>query len=90
VQQVFLLNKNSFFRIHLLPPFCIKTNFRENRFLGTRWAIGSEKAIPYVKICAENYTKWGGVRNLLLAKWGANLLGREQALPIGKTCRLEV
>ena len=30
------------------------------------------------------------MRNLLLAKWGANLLGREQALRIGKTCRLEV
>jgi hypothetical protein len=59
VQQVFLLNKNSFFRIRLLPSFCIKTNFRENRFFGTRWAIGSEKAIPCVKICAENYTKRG-------------------------------
>ncbi len=87
---MFLLNKNSFFRIHLLPSFCIKTNLRENRFFGARWAIGSEKAIPCVKSCAENYTKWGGMSNLLLAKWGANLLGREQALRIGKTCRLEV
>ena len=59
MQQVFLLNKNSFFRIHLLPSFCIKTNFRENRFFGAKWAIGSEKAIPCVKIYAKNYTKWG-------------------------------
>ena len=53
------LNKNSFYRIHILIPFCIKTNFRENRFFGTRWAIGSEKAIPCVKICTGNYTKRG-------------------------------
>jgi len=24
------------------PPFCIKTNLRENRFFAVRWAIGGE------------------------------------------------
>ncbi|MFC2814434.1 MAG: hypothetical protein ACFN4S_11570, partial [Prevotella conceptionensis] len=31
-----VLNKNSFHRIHRLPPFCIKTNLRENRFFAAR------------------------------------------------------
>ena len=31
-----VLNKNSFHRIHKLPPFYIKTNLRENRFFATR------------------------------------------------------
>ena len=30
------LNKNSFCRIHMLPPFCIKTNLRENRFFAAK------------------------------------------------------
>ncbi|MFC2264790.1 MAG: hypothetical protein ACFNM7_06155, partial [Prevotella conceptionensis] len=45
VQLVLPLNKNSFFRIYLLLPFCIKTNLRENRFFGARWAIGEQKGL---------------------------------------------
>ena len=30
------LNKNSFCRIHILTPFYIKTNLRENRFFAAR------------------------------------------------------
>jgi len=45
VQMPFLLNKNSFC-LHLqLPPFCIKTNLRENRFFAARLAIGGEKGL---------------------------------------------
>ena len=37
------LNKNSF-RLHAqLPPFCTKTNLRENRFFAARWAVGGQK-----------------------------------------------
>jgi len=43
VQLVLPLNKKSFSRIRILPPFCIKTNLRENRFFGARWAIGEQK-----------------------------------------------
>jgi len=41
--MVAVLNKNSFHRIHKLPPFRIKTNLRENRFFATRWAVGGQK-----------------------------------------------
>ena len=34
------LNIYSFFRIHKLAPFCIKTNLRENRFFAASWAVG--------------------------------------------------
>jgi len=37
------LNKNSFCLHAQLPPFCIKTNPRENRFFAARWAIGGQK-----------------------------------------------
>ena len=36
VQITVSLNKNSFCRIHWLPPFCIKTNLRENRLFAAR------------------------------------------------------
>ena len=40
VQMAVALNKNSFC-LHLhVPPFCIKTNLRENRFFAARQAIG--------------------------------------------------
>ena len=43
VQIAFVFNKNSFC-LHLqLPPFCIKTNLRENRFFAARLAIGGRK-----------------------------------------------
>ena len=43
VQMAVILNKNSFCRIHGLPPFCIKSNLRENRFFAARLAIGGRK-----------------------------------------------
>ena len=43
VQMAVFPNKNSFCRIHILPPFCIKTNLRENRFFEAWWAIGGQK-----------------------------------------------
>gem|GEM_PF-7057572 len=36
VQMAIYLNKNSFCRIHMLPPFCIKNNHRENRLFAAR------------------------------------------------------
>ena len=29
--------------MHMLPPFCIKTNLRENRLFAAEWEIGGEK-----------------------------------------------
>ena len=40
VQMAVLLNKYSFYRIHKLTPFCVKTNLRENRIFAARWALG--------------------------------------------------
>ena len=42
-RTVTALNKNSFWRIHIYPPFRIKTNLRENRFFATSRAIGAQK-----------------------------------------------
>jgi len=42
VQMVVYLNKNSFYRIHMLPPFCIKTNLCENRFFVAERAVGEK------------------------------------------------
>ena len=50
------LNKNSFYRIHILIPFCIKTNFRENRFFAARWAVAGKKVSHNVKICTKKIT----------------------------------
>ena len=43
VQMAFLLNKNSFCRMHMLTIFCIKINLRENRIFAARWAIGGRE-----------------------------------------------
>jgi len=43
VVVAFILNKNSFCLHAQLPPFCTKTNLRENRFFAARWAIGGQK-----------------------------------------------
>jgi len=54
-QMTVSLNKNSFCRIHILPPFCIKTNLRENRFFlrqGGRLVDG--KGTHDVKSLTEN------------------------------------
>ena len=51
------LNKNSFCRIRRLPPFCIKTNLRENRLFAARRAIGEQKCTQNVKFSTKNQTK---------------------------------
>ena len=43
VQMAFVFNKNSFCLYLQLPPFCIKTNLRENRFFAARLVIGGRK-----------------------------------------------
>ena len=43
--------------MHMLIPFCIKTNLRENRFFAARWAMVDENGTHNVKFLAENYTK---------------------------------
>ena len=50
------LNKNSFYRIHILIPFCIKTNLRENRFFAARWAVAGKKVTHNVKIHIKKIT----------------------------------
>ncbi len=51
------LNKNSFCRISRLPPFCIKTNLRENRLFAARRAIGGQNGTHNVKFPTKNQTK---------------------------------
>ena len=51
------LNKYSFCRMHMLTLFCIKTNFRENRFFAAKWALVDEKGTHNVKILTKNHTK---------------------------------
>ena len=51
------LNKYSFRCIHMLTPFCIKTNLRENRFFAAKWTIGGKKGTHNVKFSTENLTK---------------------------------
>jgi len=43
--------------MHRLTLFCIKTNFRENRFFAAKWALVDEKGTHNVKILAKNHTK---------------------------------
>ena len=43
--------------MHMLTLFCIKTNFRENRFFAARWALVDEKGTHNVKILTKNHTK---------------------------------
>ena len=42
--------------MHMLTPFCIKTNLRENRFFAARRTIGGKKNTHRVKILAEKFT----------------------------------
>ena len=53
------LNKNSFCLHVQPPPFCTKTNPRENRFFAARLAIGGKKSTHSVKAFAEKLTKFG-------------------------------
>jgi len=50
------LNKNSFYRIQILIPFCIKTNLRENRFFAARWSVAGKKVTHNVKIYTKKIT----------------------------------
>ena len=50
------LNKNSFYRIHILIPFCIKTNLRENRFFEARWTVADKKVTHNVNIYTKKIT----------------------------------
>ena len=43
--------------MHMLTLFCIKTNFRENRFFAAKWALVDEKDTHNVKILTKNQTK---------------------------------
>ncbi|WP_210401278.1 hypothetical protein, partial [Prevotella sp. HMSC073D09] len=53
-QMTVSLNKNSFCRIHILPPFCIKTNLRENRFFAQDRRLVDGKGTHNVKSLTEN------------------------------------
>jgi len=43
VQMAIVLNLYSFYRMHMLTLFSIKTNLRENRVFAMSWAVGSGK-----------------------------------------------
>ena len=42
--------------MHMLTPFCIKTNLRENRFFAERRTIGGKKSTHNVKILTKKFT----------------------------------
>ena len=43
--------------MHMLPPLCIKTNLRKNRFFAVERAVGEKKVSHNVKKLAEKKTK---------------------------------
>ena len=49
-------NKYSFCCIHMLTPFCIKTNLRANRFFAAKCGLVSRKGTYNVKIFTKNIT----------------------------------
>ena len=49
-------NKYSFRCIHMLTPFCIKTNLRENRFFAAKCGLVSRKGTYNVKFFTKNIT----------------------------------
>ena len=51
------LNKYSLYDIRILPPFCIKTNLRENRLFAAEWTIDEQKRPHNVKYHTEKRTK---------------------------------
>ena len=57
MQRATTLNKYSFRCIHMLSPFYIKTNLRENRFFAGKWTVGGKKGTHNVKFSTENLTK---------------------------------
>ena len=61
VQRAAFLNKNSFCPHLQPPPFCIKTNLRENRFFAARRTIGGKKGTHNVKILTEKFTTIEGL-----------------------------
>ena len=42
--------------MHMLTPFCIKINPRENRFFAARRTIGGKKDTHNVKILTKKFT----------------------------------
>jgi len=54
-------NKYSFRCIHMLIPFCIKTNLRENRFFAAKCGLVSRKGAYNVKIFTKNITEADGL-----------------------------
>ena len=42
--------------MHMLTPFCIKINLRENRFFAARRTIGGKKGTHDVKIFTKKFT----------------------------------
>jgi len=56
-RKAVISNKYSLCCIHRLPPFCIKTNLRENRLFAARRAIGEQKGTHNVKFSTKNQTK---------------------------------
>jgi len=59
VQMALLLNKYPSCRIRKPPPFCTKTNLRENRLFAPWCAIGGKNRSHNVKIFAEKWTGEG-------------------------------
>ena len=68
VQMALLLNKYSSCRIRKLPPFCTKTNLRENRLFASWWAIGEKNRSHNVKNFAEKWTKEDGLTRSLVSE----------------------
>ena len=56
VQMAASSNKYSFRCIHMLTPFCIKTNLRENRFFAAKCGLVSRKGTYNVKFFTKNIT----------------------------------
>jgi len=57
VQMAIYLNKNSFCRIHMLPPFASKTTIARIDYLRQGERLVSRKGTHNVKIYAEKKTK---------------------------------
>ena len=58
------LNKYSFRCIHILTPFCIETNLRENRIFASDGQLASKKGTHSVKFSAIYFTYNLAINNL--------------------------
>ena len=57
VQMAVLLNKNSFYRIHKLPPFASKASFARIDFLRSGWRLADKKAVIMLKFLLKSRQK---------------------------------